>query len=287
MTLASAIISRFMTGKLNNFLCHQPTLNSTKIIAMPRFAKNTIKKLLAKRGYELTWTPSTEVTGTLLPRDLTLLLPKTGAVCFDVGANTGQTLQMLLKALHSPSIFAFEPTPAVFGQLIEGTWGENVRLHNLALGKSVGTTTVNLYEHSVLNSILPLEKNRDSPFTGVRSLGTAEVKISTVDAVASDYKLEKIDLLKIDTQGYDLEVLLGAEQMLQTGRIDHVLIELNYIRLYEGQCSYLQIQDLMESHSFRLVDLYEKFRLDHAISWCTALFRRSKNGTSNAHGSIS
>jgi FkbM family methyltransferase len=240
---------------------------------MKRFIKNQIKKSLQKRGHELLWTPSDQVSGLQLARDLPLLLPSINAICFDVGANSGQTIELLQQALNVPIIHSFEPTPEIFVELKKKNWGPNVHLHNIALGSSSGVNQLNLYELSVLNSLLPLETTSVSPFANIKPLGTTRITVSTVDEFAHEKAVDTIDLLKIDTQGFDFEVLKGAENLFAKRAVRHVLVELNYIKLYERQSNPWEIEAFLAAYGFRLVDLYEKFRSDQSLSWCTALFR--------------
>jgi hypothetical protein len=81
--------------------------------------------------------------------------------------------------------------------------------------------------------------------------------------------------MKIDTQGTELDVLAGASAAFERGSIHAALVELNFVRLYEGQSSATAVIDLLASRGLLLVDLYEKVRQDGALGWCTALFRKS------------
>jgi hypothetical protein len=80
--------------------------------------------------------------------------------------------------------------------------------------------------------------------------------------------------LKVDTQGYDLEVLLGAEESLKNGLIKNVIVELNFVRMYKGQSSAKEIIDLLARYNILLIDYYEKERQNNTLAWCTALFGR-------------
>lgn len=59
-------------------------------------------------------------------------------------------------------------------------------------------------------------------------VGSELVKLSTVDNFASDNQIRQIDLLKIDTEGFDLEVLKGAQSMLSAGQIAFALPEIGF-----------------------------------------------------------
>jgi len=237
--------------------------------------KGYLKRILVSRGYHLSWTSDQTVGGTVLPRDLRILIGNRGPVCLDVGANEGQTLEMLTSALDGPTIHAFEPAPNQF-RLLEQHWKRaNIHLHPFAIGSQDCSMDLNLYDLPVLNSLLHLNVESNDALPVVQQLGTQSVRLVTLDAFAGSHHLKRIDLLKIDTQGFDFEVLKGATSLFAEGRIRHVLVELNYIPLYSGQCSPLEIENFLTAHGFRLVDLYEKVRTHTAIDWCTALFQHT------------
>jgi hypothetical protein len=98
------------------------------------------------------------------------------------------------------------------------------------------------------------------------------VEVKTIDSVVEEHGIERIDLLKIDTQGYDLEVLRGGTEALRSGVIGNVLVELNFVKMYESQSDANAIIQFLTERNLRLVDYYEKFRQSHALAWCLGLF---------------
>jgi FkbM family methyltransferase len=240
-----------------------------------QFLKKVIKKFLAKRGYQLSWTAASSVNGTDLSRDLGVLVPAPRPLCFDVGANKGQTIRLLQDCLQQPVIHAFEPTPILCEGLRQQDWGAGVSIHPVALGSAQSTMQLHTYAVNELNSLLPLTAGTENPFEKVLPTGTVEVEVSMVDRFCLAQGIELIDLLKIDTQGFDLEVLKGASGVLAAGVVRHVLVELNFIELYARQCSPWEVQAFLSSAGFRLVDYYEKNRHGPALGWCTALFRHA------------
>lgn len=132
------------------------------------------------------------------------------------------------------------------------------------------------YSMNELNSLLPLAGGKASPFEDVAATGTVSVEVSTVDDFCAAHGISRIDLLKIDTQGFDLEVLKGAAGALSSGVVRHVLVELNFVDLYVSQCSPWVVQSLLSDARFHLVDYYEKNRQGPELGWCTALFRHAE-----------
>jgi len=195
-------------------------------------------------------------------------------VIFDVGANVGQSIDLFSRLFPESSIYAFEPAADCFALLKGKYTNEKVRLSQLALSSSDGSREFFYYQRSVLNSLLPLDTDPANPFADVKMIDQTVVTTRAVDSVMREAGVSQIDLLKIDTQGWDYEVLLGARGALADGKVAAVMVELNFIPMYRGQrfgetiCSYLREQNL------HLIDFYEKVRQGCHLAWCTALFAR-------------
>jgi len=146
-------------------------------------------------------------------------------VLFDVGANTGQTRNWFRYHLPKATIYSFEPVQSTFEQLKKNAKGDsNCILVNEALGDETGTKTIRLFEGdmTVLNSL------RDDVMNNAAGAREETITINTLDAYCKAHHIEKIDLLKIDTEGFEINVLRGASKMLQSGRISFVYCETGF-----------------------------------------------------------
>jgi len=242
-----------------------------------RIAKDALIRLLARYHREVRYSPPDAVCGLDLEHDLRALISEPYPVCLDVGANAGQTIDMLHRALDAPIIHAFEPSASTMAALRSRLFGPLVSLHELALGRQPERRQFHNYERPDLSSFLPLTTGADNPFRGVPMSGTEMVEVETVDRFVAAQKLPRVDLLKVDTQGFDAEVIAGAAESLASGRIRAVLVELNFVRLYDGQSSAVDIQATLADAGLAPVGLYEIVRRHHVISWCTALFARPES----------
>ncbi len=238
----------------------------------------TIKSLLAKTGIFAARQFPDAVMGYDLARDLALIVPKPNPVCFDVGANKGQTIRFLQTCFTHPSIHAFEPSSATFSGLSKQSFGADkmVSLHQLALGEAVGQQTFHNYGTSELSSLLPLNRNQtESIFADQATVSEETVSVDTLDHFCAGQGITHIDLLKIDTQGYELSVLRGGASLFAAGHVSAVLLELNFSPLYDGQSDPLAVLGFLRDHKLQLVDFYEKERMkNRELSWTTALFSR-------------
>ncbi|WP_349370901.1 FkbM family methyltransferase [Salinarimonas sp.] len=167
-------------------------------------------------------------------------------IVFDVGANDGRTVQLLQTYLPSPRIFAFEPVSETFGVLRDRMSGlRNVSVHPYALGDVAGEAEINLHELSTHNSLIT-----DSPSGG----GRETVRIETVDRVMREFDVGFVHFLKIDTEGYELQVLQGAADALGAARIGIVQAEF-HLNAEEGL---QRIHDFLGPFGYELVGLYNQ-----------------------------
>jgi FkbM family methyltransferase len=238
------------------------------------YVKTRVKELLRRYDRQIVYLPPGTVTGADLAHDLAALIPGEGPVCLDVGANEGQTIALLQRVLRNPSIHAFEPSLKTFRTLETKSFGPRISLHNYALGEGESERELIRYASSDLSSFLPLDADDENRFRDVPVESRELVRVRTVDAFTAEQGLETIDLLKVDAQGTDLLVLRGAETALAAGSVRHVLVELNFVRMYEGQDCALEVLRFLQDRSMHLVDFYEKVYHANTLAWCTALFAR-------------
>lgn len=207
--------------------------------------------------------------------DLTCLLDhKPDPIVFDVGANDGETVAEFLHAFPEAHVVAFEPYAACCEQLARRFLkNANVRVHNIALGAERSAAQLNLYSGNRMNSLLRLADDPQNPMAkSFQPVGTAEVTVETLDAFCHDHGFTSIDVLKVDTQGYDLEVLKGAARLLAEHRIKAVLLEVNFVPMYERQASFPELHGLLSASGYRLVDFYNQLRSDGVTAWCDACY---------------
>lgn len=147
---------------------------------------------------------------------------------FDVGANVGEMTLLFSPFVAEGSVHAFEASKSTFKRLelaCSATERRNVVLNHLALAEKAGTIDLNVYDEtlSTFNSRAkrPL-KNYGLDFEPV---GIEQVQAVTVDDYCESKNIERIDLLKIDVEGAELQVMLGAERMLRDKRIGCLTFE--------------------------------------------------------------
>jgi FkbM family methyltransferase len=171
-------------------------------------------------------------------------------VIFDVGANDGRTVIRLKDALPIPRVYAFEPVSATYRELVSQTSRyPSVRCFQLALGARQGRQDIHLNAIAAMNSFLP---------DWSTAIGTESVGISTVDQVMIDNDVPLIHFLKIDTEGYDLEVLKGAQKALTENRIEVIQTEIRFDRPHVSE--FQEMITFLTPFGYHLFGIYNQCR---------------------------
>lgn len=146
-------------------------------------------------------------------------LPK-NPIIFDVGANNGQYLEMLVNILGDikPVIHSFEPDAKAFQKLTE-KFGhlEHVFLNNFALGDQENKSVLYVSKEGGVDSSLIKSNNHE--------FLEYEIQVKTLDAYCLEHNISQIDFLKIDTEGYEMSVLKGAINSLEKKAIHSIQLE--------------------------------------------------------------
>jgi FkbM family methyltransferase len=173
---------------------------------------------------------------------------------FDVGANVGQTANALLRFFPDAKIYCFEPIGASF-KVLEANYGTRTVCMQMALGATPGTMDVKLRSDSELNS---LRADFDRP--GYYAGGTETVKISTADLFCAERGVRTIDILKMDVQGWEIEVLRGASGLLGSNRIRYVYAEVGFRRNDVEMVMFGDLDEEMAKHGFLFSGFYDAYR---------------------------
>jgi FkbM family methyltransferase len=230
-----------------------------------------IQTLLRKRGlriYKEHWLPS----GTDWTSDVRRIGLSESPVVFDVGANIGQTSVLLSEALPTAHIYAFEPFSGAYSQLVRNTKHlTNVHTYALAFGSQGRALSVKLHERSDMNSLV------DAADIESRSTecGSEVVKVETVARFCESNGIDSIDVLKCDTEGYEMEVLSGAEPLLDKGRVSFVYAEVTFCAANARNTSFFSVFEYLTARSYRFLGTYETYAMHNFPMpnvFCNVLF---------------
>ena len=190
---------------------------------------------------------------------------------FDVGANIGQTSLFLNRHFPQAEIFAFEPVQATYELLKNNSKHlKNIKTFNYALGNQESQKTIRLRENSELNTLV-----NGSNKLLLESGKLQTVEITTVDTFCQKNNIDKIDILKMDVQGYETEVLSGAESCLKNNLVKFIYSEIGFDELDKECQSFSKINTFLQKYDFRLSGFYEILRWGDNkkyFGFCNALF---------------
>lgn len=144
---------------------------------------------------------------------------------FDIGSNKGQFLQLVLAHIETNDfkIHCFEPGLITFENLAKDlNKDDRIKLNNLAIGKEKGET---LLHYDVVGSGLASLTKRNLTHFGIDFDKFESVKTDTIDNYCADNGINRINLLKIDIEGHELDALAGAKSMFERKLIDVVTFE--------------------------------------------------------------
>lgn len=200
--------------------------------------------------------------------DMKRFLHNDHPVIFDVGANVGQSIDRFRAQFPLSTIHSFEPSATTFETLFQkASKLRNVHLWNHALGSELGQKKFLENFNSDMSSFLPL-----SEFGWGRITKETLVEVKTIDQFCLDEHIEYIDILKSDTQGFDLEVFKGAEHTMLAQKIGLIYFEIIFSDMYKGLPPFSEIYEYLTNRGFLLVSFYEASYQKQLASWADILF---------------
>jgi FkbM family methyltransferase len=185
-----------------------------------------------------------------------LLVRSRPGLVVDVGANSGQFVRRLRSCGYRGRVISFEPLAQAHAQLTANALGDPNWLvaPRMALGRVRSHQVINVAANSVSSSFLPMRSVHTEVAPHAAYCGREDVQVERLDSVLLQVcPGEEELLLKIDTQGYEVEVLHGATGILP--RVAALQLELSLTPVYEGAPSLIAVASLVEELGFELFHL--------------------------------
>jgi FkbM family methyltransferase len=210
---------------------------------MHKVAKKLIERTCDAFGYTLV--PNRHIDRYPQTRFLTRFLSSLSIDCvFDVGGNAGQYGRYLRREVgYTGAIVSFEPVPASLDRLRRTAKGDSKWLiQPYALGATAGKSVMNVMAMTVFSSFLKPDHSRSARFeSGNRVVEELEVEMVTLDDVFAPLLASlscSAPYLKLDTQGFDLEVASGARRVISEFR--GLQTEASVTPIYQGMPDYTE-----------------------------------------------
>lgn len=190
---------------------------------------------------------------------------------FDIGANVGQTVRDMRATWPEATIDAFEPIGSTFETLRANTVGDAaLTLHRLAFGARPGRVSMLANPGSPMNRILrrPGSEKR-----------VEEVELVAGDMFCAAHGIDRLSILKIDTEGHDLDVLAGFHRMIADRRAEFVVVEVGIVPDGPFHVPFARVAEFMFAFGYGLYNLFPGGRMNfqtntpmRGLSYADAVF---------------
>jgi FkbM family methyltransferase len=219
--------------------------------------QSIVQKLLLKRG-GLVVIPEWRADRWEMARHVKAVAGLLQVDCvLDVGANAGQYYDFLRTEVgYRGRVVSFEPIPSLVHALRARNRDRNWTICNCALGSEPAVRTFNVMAKSEFSSFLEPDHSKVDEFTTAnRVRDRIDVTVRRLDAVLGELEVSAQRIfLKLDTQGYDLEVLGGIGDALE--RIAAISIEASVRPIYQGMPDYLTALGVLDDLGFDLSGMF-------------------------------
>jgi FkbM family methyltransferase len=193
---------------------------------------------------------------------------------FDVGANVGQSAQAFAREFRRSIIHSFEPFPAAYGRLEELARASagRIRAYKLACGASAGHMDI-VVDPNSSSALNQLRSDLATPLPSSRKQKLG-IQIAAIDDICEEQGINRIDILKTDTEGYDAEVLAGAHRMLSEERVRCIMCEVGFLG-DKQHTDFTKVFLFLHQLGFEIAGIYEpSYFSNYRIDFTNALFIR-------------
>lgn len=225
--------------------------------------KKLIKKTINKLGFDLKrYDPKNKQVNF---DDLLKDKISNNPIIFDVGGNKGQSIEKYLKIFDKPIIHSFEPIKAEFDFMYNKFRNnKNIYLNNFALGDKTEEKDFNVTAKTGNSSFNKINFGTDWLKVRSKQYNTSEegyvtsvqkVNVIKLDDYCKDNNISVIDLVKIDTQGYEDKVLEGSLNSIKQNNIKAIITEIMFDNVYDKYFSLSDIEKYIIPYNFRMVGI--------------------------------
>lgn len=194
---------------------------------------------------------------------------------FDVGANVGQSARMYAQHYPSAHVICFEPVRSTYTELRKNLAGmKNIEFYQLAMGSVGKPVRITLQSSSLENSLL----NKADP-DAAEDANIETVDVGTLDDFCANHDISHIDFLKLDTEGFDLLVLMGGHTLLDSQRISLIQVEAGISPGNKKHVPIMQLKEYLETKGFLLFGVYDQITSwsgEPRLRFCNAVFLSSR-----------
>jgi FkbM family methyltransferase len=223
--------------------------------SMQKLNEKAFRAILGSLGY-MNFSEDFKLTG---EKKLLKLLQKSQPIrlALDIGANRGQWAEMALLT-SVEKIISFEPQVIPFKALttLSDIYPKRLEAHNFALGELDQTLMMHVHDSSSELSFISSEIT-ELPLLSGRTSAFQEINVKTLDGLydRDKKKFAEVDFIKIDTEGYEFETLLGMSNLINEIKPSFIQLEMNWHQLFKCHTLY-QISKLLEDYTVHQIFPY-------------------------------
>jgi FkbM family methyltransferase len=216
--------------------------------------KELIKKTLKKAGFQIKRFPDGDYL-----RRIKIINDNHINLVLDVGANNGGYALSMREFGYTKKIISFEPLKSAFSELkISAQKDKNWILNNYALGNEDTKSVINISGNSFSSSILNMLPQHLNSAPESRFISQEEIEIKKLDTIFSSMCSPTDNvMLKIDTQGYEKNVIDGAIESLP--KIKIIQLEMSIVQLYESELMMTEMINYLDAKGYQLFSLENGF----------------------------
>ena len=246
-----------------------------------KILKKGLKKILGSFGYEIQkrgLSDNFEILKKIINKNDNINI-------FDVGANEGRWIDRAVNNFNNPFIHAFEPADKEFN-ILKNKYSskKNIILNNCALGEIKEEKEFNINYKGSLSSFYDVyestdwfkrQQNNKKLFDKNFTLKKEKVKIDTIDNYVETKNIKIIDIIKIDTQGYEKFIIEGAKQYLKNCKI--LYCEVSLKEVYTSAPLWFEIIDILKLQGFEIASIENGFteKLNNNLLQADIIFVRN------------
>ena len=184
-----------------------------------------------------------------------LLKDKQVEIILDVGATIGFMTYQFQRRFPKAVIHAFEPNPSVFSKLQENYFNQrSIHLYPLGVGEKNSELLFNINAKNGTSSFLMPTQYHQLHHAG-KLLDPILVSVVCLDDFCKENHIERIDILKLDIEGFELNALKGARELLADQKIDIIYSEVNFLSTYEKQPLFHELTAYLEKMDYYLFNI--------------------------------
>jgi len=193
----------------------------------------------------------------------------------DIGAHIGESVLFFRSIFPNADIFSVEPDPDSYIRLLK-LFPNIDKCINAAVGKKTEVRTLYQYDIPHLNSLHSINKDSNDSLGYAQSCSETEVKVNclSLDDLVKKLNIsgQSIDLLKIDTQGGEVDVLLGGSDTLN--QVQNITLELNLFDFYSRKNSFLEIESLLPEFELYSITKLSQNPINYRTDWAEVFYKR-------------